>query len=73
MIARSDVRGVLHVGGPERLSRLDMGRRLAAELGLSEANLVPIRRDDLPGLEPRPRDVSLDSTRWRSLDRPSRV
>jgi dTDP-4-dehydrorhamnose reductase len=73
VIARSDVRGVLHVGGPERLSRLEMGRRLAAEWGLSEANLVPIRRDDLPGLEPRPRDVSLDSTRWRSLDRPSRV
>jgi dTDP-4-dehydrorhamnose reductase len=65
-IARSDVRGVLHVGGPERLSRFEMGRRLAAEEGLSEDHLVPVRRDDLPGLEPRPRDVSLDSARWRA-------
>jgi dTDP-4-dehydrorhamnose reductase len=67
-IALSDVRGgVLHVGGPERLSRFDMGHRLAAECGLSDANLVPIKRDDIPGLEPRPRDVSLDSSQWRSL------
>jgi dTDP-4-dehydrorhamnose reductase len=72
-IARSDVRGVLHVGGSERLSRLDMGRRLAAEGGLPEALLVPIRRDDLPGREPRPRDVSLDSSRWRRMTADDKV
>jgi dTDP-4-dehydrorhamnose reductase len=59
--------GVLHVGGPERLSRLDMGRRLAAALGVSAAGIVPTRRADLPSPEPRPRDLSLDSSRWRAL------
>jgi len=27
-------RGVIHVGGPERMTRLDMGRHLAAALGV---------------------------------------
>jgi dTDP-4-dehydrorhamnose reductase len=64
-IATSDATGLLHVGGPERMSRLEMGRRLAAYLGAGTADLVSASRLELPG-EPRPRDVSLDSTRWSS-------
>jgi dTDP-4-dehydrorhamnose reductase len=63
-IATSDVTGVLHVGGPERMSRLEIGQRLAAHLGTGTAGLKSTSRLDVPG-EPRPRDVSLDSTRWR--------
>jgi dTDP-4-dehydrorhamnose reductase len=66
-LAHSDVTGVLHIGGPERLSRLEMGRRLAQFLGAGGANIVAVRRDDMPAAEPRPRDVSLDSSRWRGL------
>ncbi len=66
-LAGSDYRGLLHVGGPERLSRLEMGRRLAAHLGCDPAIIVPSRRDDLKAPEPRPRDVSLDCARWRGL------
>jgi dTDP-4-dehydrorhamnose reductase len=66
-VARSDVTGVLHVGGPERLSRLEMGQRLAAHLGAPAAPLVAVSRTSAPAAEPRPRDVSLDSSRWRAL------
>jgi dTDP-4-dehydrorhamnose reductase len=66
-LARSSFTGLLHLGGPERLSRLEMGQRLAAGLGLSPATIVPASRTDQPGPEPRPRDTSLDSSRWRGL------
>jgi dTDP-4-dehydrorhamnose reductase len=65
-IAASDVIGLLHVGGPERMSRLEIGQRLAAYLGTGTVGLVSASRLDVPG-EPRPRDVSLDSRRWRRL------
>jgi dTDP-4-dehydrorhamnose reductase len=65
-LAEADFAGLIHIGGPERLSRLEMGQRLAAALRLDPAPLVPAPRDGVPGLEPRPRDASLDSTRWRA-------
>ncbi|MCI0681419.1 MAG: sugar nucleotide-binding protein, partial [Gemmataceae bacterium] len=66
-VAFSDVTGLLHLGGPERLTRLEMGLRLAARLGADPRLVVAVRRDDIPSPEPRPRDTSLDSSRWRSL------
>jgi dTDP-4-dehydrorhamnose reductase len=63
----SDFTGLIHLGGPERLSRLEMGQRLAAALGLDPSVIVPAARASFPAAEPRPRDVSLDSSRWRSL------
>jgi dTDP-4-dehydrorhamnose reductase len=66
-IARSDVQGLLHLGGPERMSRLDMGRRLAAFLGSDPSAFLPASRNSIPSTEPRPRDTSLDSSRWRQL------
>jgi dTDP-4-dehydrorhamnose reductase len=66
-LARSDYRGVLHVGGPERLSRLEMGRRLAAYLGVDSGVIRAVRRDQVAAAEPRPRDTSLDSSRFRAF------
>jgi dTDP-4-dehydrorhamnose reductase len=66
-LACAEISGVLHIGGPQRLSRLEMGQRLALFLGVQEANIVAVRRNDVPGAEPRPRDTSLDSSRWRAL------
>lgn len=63
----SDPVGLLHLGGPERLSRLEMGRRLAVFLGCDSAAIVPVSRTDIVALEPRPADLSLDSSRWRGL------
>lgn len=57
--------GVFHLGGRERLSRLELGRRVARAFGLSDAGLVAGSRRDHPAPEPRAADVSLDSTRAR--------
>jgi dTDP-4-dehydrorhamnose reductase len=64
-IARSGFRGLVHVGGPERMSRLEMGHRLAAFLHCDPSILVSTNRPVSGSIEPRPRDVSLDSTLWR--------
>jgi dTDP-4-dehydrorhamnose reductase len=66
-LARSDFTGLLHLGGPQRLSRLEMGQRLAAFLGADPSTLVASNRTAAASAEPRPRDTSLDSSRWRSL------
>jgi dTDP-4-dehydrorhamnose reductase len=65
-LARSDYAGLLHVGGPERLSRLEMAQRLADYLGADRHLLVAATRASAAG-EPRPRDTSLNSSRWRGL------
>ncbi len=56
--------GVLHLGGPERLSRLELGRRVARVFGLSPSLLQPVPRSAHTG-PPRPIDASLDSGRAR--------
>jgi dTDP-4-dehydrorhamnose reductase len=66
-LAESDFTGLIHLGGPERLSRLEMGQRTAALLGLDASAIVPVTRDSVPAPEPRPRDTSLDSGLWRGL------
>jgi dTDP-4-dehydrorhamnose reductase len=66
-VARSDFSGLLHLGGAERLSRLEMGRRLAAFLGSDPSVIVAATRSRVASPEPRPRDTSLDSSLWRQL------
>ncbi|MGH7227061.1 MAG: SDR family oxidoreductase [Gemmataceae bacterium] len=67
LLALADPLGLLHVGGPERLSRMEMGRRLADFLGGDPATIVSVSRGSVAAAEPRPADLSLDSSRWRSL------
>ncbi|MCY2962356.1 MAG: SDR family oxidoreductase [Planctomycetota bacterium] len=65
-IALADTGGIWHVGGPERMSRWEMGERLARFLGQTPLMFEATNRDSIGGTEPRPEDVSLDSSRWRS-------
>jgi dTDP-4-dehydrorhamnose reductase len=66
-LAEAGFEGLLHVGGPWRLSRLEMGRRLAAMVGADLGLVVAASRTQIPAAEPRPRDTSLNSAKWRGL------
>lgn len=66
-LLRCDAKGILHLGGPDRLSRYDMGLKLARHLGANAKVIEPARQADLAAPEPRPSDVSLDSTKWRTM------
>lgn len=66
-LARSDVTGIVHVAGPERLSRYAMIERVAALLGIKNAKLVGVSRNSVPGSEPRPEDLSLIGERFNTM------
>ena len=68
-LGHTEAVGVIHVGGPERLSRLEMGRRIVAAVGGDESLLVATQRSAFAAPEPRPRDVSLMNTRYQALYR----
>jgi dTDP-4-dehydrorhamnose reductase len=59
--------GLYHLGGPERLSRFELGQRVAAVLGLDPRAIEPVRQADLRFEAPRPADVSLLARRARDL------
>jgi dTDP-4-dehydrorhamnose reductase len=61
-LAESRVEGVVHLPGPSRSSRMDLGRELCAAIGADPELLVPVSRTCVPG-EPRPRDLSLATVR----------
>jgi dTDP-4-dehydrorhamnose reductase len=57
--------GRFHLGGPERLSRLELGHRVARVLGLPAEGIEAGFQASYAGPDPRPADTSLDSTRAR--------
>jgi dTDP-4-dehydrorhamnose reductase len=65
LVADSDFTGILHMGGRERLSRVEMGERLADFLGIDEPAIIAESRNNSAAAEPRPRDLALDSSLWR--------
>lgn len=58
-----DKSGVIHMGGPERMSRYDLIRRSAVALGLDAGLVRPSRAAETQMPEPRPRDVSLSTAK----------
>jgi len=63
-ISATDLRGVMHLGGPERLSRLEMGERIAAAVGAPAHLLEAGSQAESGSHESRARDVSLNSSRY---------
>ncbi len=63
--ADSGATGLLHLGGPERMSRLEMGTRLANVMGADASRISAINRCDVESPEPRPRDTSLCCDLWK--------
>jgi dTDP-4-dehydrorhamnose reductase len=67
-LATSEVGGgILHLGGPERVSRYEIGLLLARALHVDPALAQATRRADVKAPEPRPCDAALNSSRWIKL------
>jgi dTDP-4-dehydrorhamnose reductase len=64
---------ILHLGGPEALSRYDIGKATAEAFGHDPGLLQAVRQVDLKMAAPRPRDLSVDTSLARKiLKRPPR-
>ncbi len=67
--AASDVSGILHLGGVERMSGWTWDSGSARVMGKDERLCQAACRDDVTAAEPRPRDTSLSSELWeRTID-----
>ncbi|NUP96675.1 MAG: hypothetical protein HUU28_10980, partial [Planctomycetaceae bacterium] len=60
------ISGLLHLAGPERLSRAELGRRAILAAGLP-LTFRTASRSTAPAGNVRPADVCLDTTRARNL------
>jgi dTDP-4-dehydrorhamnose reductase len=66
LLALEKARGILHLGGPRRMSRYEFGLILGGMLGTSEL-VRPALRSEVPMPAPRPPDVTLDSSKARQI------
>ncbi len=66
-LIESDATGLVHVGGRERLSRFELMYRVAIAHGIDPSLICPARQADTIFAEPRPPDVSLDTSRLASI------
>ncbi len=67
IFAASAVSGLIHLGGPDRVSRFAFGQQVANVLNQPTTNFIPCLRASIPMNAPRPSDVSLDSSKARKL------
>ncbi len=66
LLLEKNLRGeTYHVAGPERLSRLEMGRRIAEAYRMPDAPIVPSRIARIPSLGELD-DIALDTTKVRT-------
>ena len=63
LLEAADLDGLFHLGGSQRLSRLDMGTRAALILGRDQKNIRACLQKDVKMPAARPADVSLDSSK----------
>ncbi len=66
-LAESDVSGLIHVAGHERVSRFDLVRRAASAAGLDPSLVRANCQSDVVLAEPRPADISLDTSKLAAL------
>jgi dTDP-4-dehydrorhamnose reductase len=66
-LAGNDWTGVIHLSGNDRMTRFEMMRRIAKNLGYDAGLVVAHDPESIPGRAPRPRDVSLSNIKARSV------
>jgi dTDP-4-dehydrorhamnose reductase len=67
LLLESAASGIVHVGGRERLSRFELMRRAAGAFDYDTSLVRSNKRAEVPAREPRPADVSLDTSRLCSI------
>ena len=67
LLALERARGIIHLGGRERVSRYQFGLKLAGVLGVAGELLTACTSKDFPMPAPRPADVSLNSEKAYSI------
>lgn len=67
LLDRFEITGVIHVGGIERLSRFELIQRAAKSFGLDPSLVLGNCQTETDLPEPRPTDVSLDTTGLNNL------
>jgi len=69
LIAEKTLKGLFHLGGPERASRVQFAETLCATLRVSDSLIEKVRLADFPSAAARPPDCSLNSNKIkRALD-----
>jgi len=63
LVKKPDKAAILHMSGPERISRVELGRKIAAALGLDANAIVSCSRASVPSVVPRPHDISLSAAK----------
>ena len=67
LLALEKVHGIIHLGGKERISRYDFGKILAEIWQFPDDQLKSCFQEDVKMAAPRPKDVSLDSSKAFAL------
>jgi dTDP-4-dehydrorhamnose reductase len=62
----SETTGLFHAGGTERVSREELGRKIASRWKFNQALIQRARSGEVPSVPPRPKDVSLNSKELHS-------
>jgi dTDP-4-dehydrorhamnose reductase len=63
----AETRGIIHIAGRDRVSKLEFGRRLARAFGHGESLIREGSVEDVPRIARRPKDMSLAVGRIESL------
>lgn len=67
MLTEKDAAGVVHIAGPDRISRFAFAKAIAQEFGLPLEKISPATTEELKQSELRPSDVSLDSGKFQRV------
>lgn len=67
LLAAEKAHGIIHLGGHERISRYDFGLAIVELMGIAKELVKPCKQSDVKMAAPRPKDVSLDSSKAFAL------
>ena len=66
-LADHDYKGILHLGGPEKVNRYEVGLMLCNLFKLNKDLLIPVKSADVKMKAPRPADCSLNISRAQGI------